>query len=225
MICATDDPAHIACDRSARCTVNVLWVRVRDAITGTLDAMTLADLVPQRHIDSTRNPRSQEPLRDRRRRPRARHPRPPGRPRGQPRPRDPPGDQPHDPQGRDPRDHGPQRLGQDDARLRADGPPGVRRQVGRGPLEGLRPAQAVARQAVAAGAVPRLPVPDRRSPACRSRRSSAARSTRSSRASTRTPTSTRRTRPAAASRCSTSGARCARRWRSSRWRTASPPGT
>ena len=51
MICVTDDPAHIACDRSARCTVNVLWVKVRDAISGTLDAMTLADLVPQRHID------------------------------------------------------------------------------------------------------------------------------------------------------------------------------
>ena len=51
MICVTDDPAHIACDRSARCTVNVLWVKVRDAISGTLDAMTLADLVPQRHIE------------------------------------------------------------------------------------------------------------------------------------------------------------------------------
>ena len=49
MICATDDPEHaILCDRSARCTVNVLWVRVRDAITGALDSMTLADLVPPR---------------------------------------------------------------------------------------------------------------------------------------------------------------------------------
>ncbi len=48
MICATDDPEHaVTCDRSARCTVNVLWVRVRDAITGALDSMTLADLVPQ----------------------------------------------------------------------------------------------------------------------------------------------------------------------------------
>ncbi|OGO54085.1 MAG: hypothetical protein A2V85_12250 [Chloroflexi bacterium RBG_16_72_14] len=51
MICATDDPAHLlGCDRSARCTVNVLWVRVRDAISGTLDSMTLADLVPARNI-------------------------------------------------------------------------------------------------------------------------------------------------------------------------------
>jgi Rrf2 family cysteine metabolism transcriptional repressor len=47
MICATDDPEHATiCDRSSRCTVNVLWVRVRDAVTGALDGMTLADLVP-----------------------------------------------------------------------------------------------------------------------------------------------------------------------------------
>ena len=49
MVCATDDPEHATtCDRSARCTVNVLWVRVRDAITGALESMTLADLVPKR---------------------------------------------------------------------------------------------------------------------------------------------------------------------------------
>jgi Rrf2 family protein len=49
MICASDDPEHaIGCDRSARCTVNILWVRVRDAIVSTLDSMTLADLVPPR---------------------------------------------------------------------------------------------------------------------------------------------------------------------------------
>jgi Rrf2 family transcriptional regulator, cysteine metabolism repressor len=51
MICATDDPEHaMACDRSSRCTVNVLWVRVRDAISGALESMTLADLVPQRLV-------------------------------------------------------------------------------------------------------------------------------------------------------------------------------
>jgi Rrf2 family cysteine metabolism transcriptional repressor len=51
MICATEDPEHaVTCDRSARCTVNVLWVRVRDAIIGALESMTLADLVPQRPI-------------------------------------------------------------------------------------------------------------------------------------------------------------------------------
>jgi Rrf2 family cysteine metabolism transcriptional repressor len=51
MICASDDPEHATtCDRSSRCTVNVLWVRVRDAITGALDSMTLADLAPQRLV-------------------------------------------------------------------------------------------------------------------------------------------------------------------------------
>jgi Rrf2 family cysteine metabolism transcriptional repressor len=50
MICASDEPDHASCDRSTLCTVNVLWVRIRDAITGTLDGMTLADLVPVRHI-------------------------------------------------------------------------------------------------------------------------------------------------------------------------------
>ena len=46
MICATEDVHSTGCDRSARCTVNVLWVRVRDAVTGVLDGMNLADLVP-----------------------------------------------------------------------------------------------------------------------------------------------------------------------------------
>jgi Rrf2 family protein len=47
MICASDDPEHATtCDRTSFCTVNILWVRIRDAIAGTLDAMTLADLVP-----------------------------------------------------------------------------------------------------------------------------------------------------------------------------------
>jgi len=50
MICASDEPDHATCDRSTLCTVNVLWVRIRDAITGTLDGMTLADLVPVPHI-------------------------------------------------------------------------------------------------------------------------------------------------------------------------------
>jgi len=50
MMCASDEPEHLECSRSARCTVNLLWIRVRDAISGTLDSMTLADLVPVRHI-------------------------------------------------------------------------------------------------------------------------------------------------------------------------------
>jgi Rrf2 family protein len=56
MICASDEPEHVACDRSSRCTVNLLWVKVRDAISGTLDAITLADLVPPRHIELEPNP-------------------------------------------------------------------------------------------------------------------------------------------------------------------------
>lgn len=51
MICATEDdhPGHeLACDRTARCSVNLLWVRIRDAISGTLAGMTLAELVPER---------------------------------------------------------------------------------------------------------------------------------------------------------------------------------
>ena len=49
MICASDAPDHAStCDRTASCTVNFLWVRVRDAIAGALEGMTLADLVPLR---------------------------------------------------------------------------------------------------------------------------------------------------------------------------------
>jgi Rrf2 family protein len=53
MICATEEEhaAHeLACDRTARCSVNLLWVRIRDAISGTLEGMTLTDLVPQRVV-------------------------------------------------------------------------------------------------------------------------------------------------------------------------------
>lgn len=50
MICASDAPDHLACARSTRCTVNLLWVRVHDAISDALDTLTLADLVPARHI-------------------------------------------------------------------------------------------------------------------------------------------------------------------------------
>jgi Rrf2 family transcriptional regulator, cysteine metabolism repressor len=51
MICATDDAlaAHEStCDRTARCTVNFLWIRIRDAISETLEGISLADLVPER---------------------------------------------------------------------------------------------------------------------------------------------------------------------------------
>jgi Rrf2 family cysteine metabolism transcriptional repressor len=48
MICVSDDPGHATCARTGFCTVNFMWVRVRDAIAGALESMTLADLVPVR---------------------------------------------------------------------------------------------------------------------------------------------------------------------------------
>lgn len=51
MICASEDPSHLpGCGRAGSCTVNHLWVRVRDAIAGALDSVTLADLVPQPNL-------------------------------------------------------------------------------------------------------------------------------------------------------------------------------
>ncbi len=47
MVCASEDVDHAAtCGRTTGCTVNVLWVRIREAITEALESMTLADLVP-----------------------------------------------------------------------------------------------------------------------------------------------------------------------------------
>jgi Rrf2 family cysteine metabolism transcriptional repressor len=60
MICATDEPGHdLACDRTSSCTVNLLWIRVRDAVAGALDGVTLADLVPPRTV--ALQPRAAEP--------------------------------------------------------------------------------------------------------------------------------------------------------------------
>jgi Rrf2 family protein len=51
MVCASEDPADAgSCVRLGACSVNVLWVRVRDAISGVLDGTTLADLIPQPHL-------------------------------------------------------------------------------------------------------------------------------------------------------------------------------
>jgi len=45
MVCASEDPAHAAmCERSGYCTVNHLWLTVRNAISDALDSITLADL-------------------------------------------------------------------------------------------------------------------------------------------------------------------------------------
>jgi len=51
MICASEDPAEAhACLRLGACSVNSLWVRVRDSINGVLETTTLADLVPSPHL-------------------------------------------------------------------------------------------------------------------------------------------------------------------------------
>ena len=60
MICATDAPDHAdICGRTSSCTVNFLWLKVRDAVAGALDGMTLAELVPLRpplvHLSPTGN--------------------------------------------------------------------------------------------------------------------------------------------------------------------------
>lgn len=69
MVCASEDPHDAGlCDRSRFCTVNSLWVRVRDAISSALDSMTLADLAQPRSLHpfhpSTveHRARSREPL-------------------------------------------------------------------------------------------------------------------------------------------------------------------
>jgi Rrf2 family transcriptional regulator, cysteine metabolism repressor len=51
MVCASEDPTHAGlCERTGYCNVNVLWVKVRDAITDALDSVTLADLaLPRPH--------------------------------------------------------------------------------------------------------------------------------------------------------------------------------
>ena len=49
MVCASEDPAHAGiCGRMDFCNVNHLWTTVRNAITGALDSITLADLATPR---------------------------------------------------------------------------------------------------------------------------------------------------------------------------------
>lgn len=45
MICATEGEMAVICDRLEGCSTHFLWARVRDAVTATLDAITLADLL------------------------------------------------------------------------------------------------------------------------------------------------------------------------------------
>jgi Rrf2 family protein len=46
MWCATEEHDDVECARHSTCTVNTVWERVRDAIAGALDSISLADLVP-----------------------------------------------------------------------------------------------------------------------------------------------------------------------------------
>jgi Rrf2 family transcriptional regulator, cysteine metabolism repressor len=49
MVCASDDPLHAgACERTVFCSVNSLWVRVREAVVGALESVALADLAGPR---------------------------------------------------------------------------------------------------------------------------------------------------------------------------------
>ena len=49
MVCASEDPAHAGiCERMGFCNVNHLWTTVRNAISGALDSITLADLATPR---------------------------------------------------------------------------------------------------------------------------------------------------------------------------------
>jgi Rrf2 family protein len=55
MICASEDPHDASlCQRLGACSVNSLWVRVRQAIGDVLEQTTLADLVPMPHLIDVR---------------------------------------------------------------------------------------------------------------------------------------------------------------------------
>ena len=47
MICATEGDMETVCDRLDVCSTQYLWAHVRDAITATLDAITLANLLAE----------------------------------------------------------------------------------------------------------------------------------------------------------------------------------
>lgn len=45
MVCATEGEMAVICDRLDGCSTHFLWAHVRDAVTATLDAISLADLL------------------------------------------------------------------------------------------------------------------------------------------------------------------------------------
>jgi Rrf2 family cysteine metabolism transcriptional repressor len=52
MLCATEAEEEVACSRQSLCTVTTVWQRVRDAIAGALDSITLAELVAPKVINA-----------------------------------------------------------------------------------------------------------------------------------------------------------------------------
>jgi Rrf2 family cysteine metabolism transcriptional repressor len=46
MMCATESHDDVECSRQSTCSVSTVWERVRDAIAGAIDTITLAELVP-----------------------------------------------------------------------------------------------------------------------------------------------------------------------------------
>lgn len=47
MDCVSEDPEDQTCPLIPNCETRPVWMRMRDAIAGTLDSMTLADLIAQ----------------------------------------------------------------------------------------------------------------------------------------------------------------------------------
>ena len=66
MICANEDPIHaLECGRTGYCNVNLMWVRVREAIVGTLESLTLADVsrgMPPAHRQATEGMKKSLPV-------------------------------------------------------------------------------------------------------------------------------------------------------------------
>lgn len=57
MICASEAVHEAECARYSSCTVSTVWERVRDAVAGALDSITLAELVPPKaNLDWIRSP-------------------------------------------------------------------------------------------------------------------------------------------------------------------------
>lgn len=48
MVCAPEDEAHMWCVRGDYCAAQLLWTRIRDAVTGVLDSTKLSELLPPR---------------------------------------------------------------------------------------------------------------------------------------------------------------------------------